>query len=191
MSEAHKFNEIFQRRWKDAFSLNKEKYLKAYSDEKVAPWTDLMLPKNSKSDPVKEPMLNKGFLHYVAEEYMQDIDTPLRQEWYTIDLLGLRKPDRNDDYTKGKLHFILEHENKADIETEIWKLVHWRAPLKVLICYAPEGHTSLSDEKINQINEIYKLPFGKDSAEYLILVGSRQNDDIVFEPLEFPNSKTD
>jgi len=29
----------------------------------------------------------------------------------------------------------IEHENGCDVETEMWKLAHWRSPLKVLVFY--------------------------------------------------------
>lgn len=38
-------------------------------------------------------------------------------------------------WNPSEVHVLIEHEMNNDVEKEMWKLIHWRAPLKVLITY--------------------------------------------------------
>jgi hypothetical protein len=65
--------------------------------------------------------------------------------WYTLDAVGTvevalphaKWRDMPDDrpYWSSIVRVAVEHENYDDVQTEMWKLVHWRVPLKVLIFY--------------------------------------------------------
>ena len=39
------------------------------------------------------------------------------------------------DYWASKTRLTIEHENGFDVETEMWKLAHWRSDLSVLVFY--------------------------------------------------------
>jgi len=57
-------------------------------------------------------------------------------QWYTLDLLLVAPPFTDKtEYWQTKSLIAIEHENGDDVETEMWKLAHWRAPLSVCVFY--------------------------------------------------------
>lgn len=90
-------------------------------------WTRYMLHKES-----------KGLMSEVCELLQhQDLKLEYREQWYTIDALFVSGENlyRERRLYPSLLEVVIEHENALDVETEMWKLLFWRSPLKVLIFY--------------------------------------------------------
>jgi hypothetical protein len=111
------------------------------------------------------------------------------REVYTVDFLirGGKDTFRENLCYPSGIYAIVEHELGFDLEEEMWKLLHWRCPLKVLITYdwsEDEKSRSLKkrcwlDEKLRaswwMLDEVEKFQ-GKDSASYLVLIGDRKSE---------------
>lgn len=107
-----------------------------------------------------------------------------KEQWYTVD--GLFISATAGDAIPGHVHCIVEHENGPNWHEEIWKLAHWRCPLKVLIGYDYNDERKSTEIRrqwlksaiLNaqaQISRIDELQ-GKDPATYLLIVGSKEED---------------
>jgi hypothetical protein len=66
------------------------------------------------------------------------------------------------------VHILIEHENGRNPEEEWYKLIHWYAPLKVLICY--DRRASLLDEFCAVKVEANQFHLRSDE-EYLVIIG--------------------
>jgi hypothetical protein len=97
--------------------------------------------------------------------------------WYTVDLMAVTPPLQTvTDYWDTSPVALIEHENGKDIETELWKLAHWRAPLKVLVFYRLADDPWL-DRKFEQAQRIVaaaQSPQAEVGVEYLLLAGCRE-----------------
>lgn len=63
-------------------------------------------------------------------------DVSLHAQWYTLDLCVVTPAYLGaGDYWNSRTVLAIEHENDSDVETEMWKLAHWRADLSVLVFY--------------------------------------------------------
>jgi hypothetical protein len=97
--------------------------------------------------------------------------------WYTVDLMAIAPPLQTvTDYWDTSPVALVEHENAKDIETELWKLAHWRAPLKVLVFYRLANDPWL-DRKFEQAQRIVaaaQSPLAEIGVEYLLLAGCRE-----------------
>lgn len=174
MSEAERFWKIFRREWSNQFEL-KSREIRAWYDDATR-WTDFMLSNTG----------DGGFLFRVGEQYLtekrsvisSEASFSLKREWYTVDLMGVMHTD-SDDYTKSEVHFVLEHENAQDVETEMWKLVLLRAPLKILIFYSfARRDPDWLQSKLNELRQIKTRSesiSGVDEADYLIIVGDYES----------------
>ncbi len=94
------------------------------------------------------------------------------------------------------LEVIIEHENDGDVRQEIWKLLSFRSPLKVLIFYDWDEHEkrtgrqSTDDSRRSWLHDQIEAFFrmGRafdirwpeaDDTEYLFLVGNRDMHEII------------
>ena len=94
------------------------------------------------------------------------------KEWYTLDLVVVAPKYPEKKYWKSKALLTVEHENKKDVETEIWKQAHWRSDLAVLVFYEPaKAKPSWLSDKLSTLSEIVGRidPDGLD--RYLLIVG--------------------
>lgn len=107
-------------------------------------------------------------------------------EWYSIDALYVGGKGL---YGKGlsypsEIHVLIEHEFDEDVETELWKLAHWRSPLKVIVIYdwadsekTTEKRKKFLDNKVAKLREMRGEidAFHQDSAdsEYILIVAHR------------------
>ena len=89
-------------------------------------WTSFML--GNKECP-------RGFLHAVGARLKLSVD----KNWFYLDCVFYREEPnlikREGAIYPARLDAIVEHENGESVEEEMWKLLMWRAPLKVLIFY--------------------------------------------------------
>ncbi len=129
-----------------------------------------------------------GVLSRVAKR-LRTIDSGMqyRREVYTIDglFVGGRDLFRSDLDYPSAIHVLIEHEMGENVEEEMWKLIFWRAPLKVLIIYdwaedekvnisrqswLPNKLRALSD-MLEAVNEFHGEGLG---TSYLFVIGIRR-----------------
>ena len=127
----------------------------------------------------------------------------LHGQWYTFDLCAVTPPYGDDKaYWSTRTALTIEHENGYDVETEMWKLAHWRSDLSVLVFYdfsedeRASGAVCLSDKatpnvkkadwldaKLQSLSNIVRY-VDRDRAErHLLIIGgqaSRQNGGQIF-----------
>lgn len=132
-------------------------------------WTRLMVGSDSKEGSVLERATKMW-----AEECLGPQRISLHS-WYTIDLMAVTPAFSGIDYWETAPVVLIEHENGRDIETEMWKLAHWIAPLKVLIFYR-FGDQAWLENKIEAARRIIEKTLPKDGVnapEYLLIAGIR------------------
>ncbi|GIK50948.1 MAG: hypothetical protein BroJett013_36450 [Alphaproteobacteria bacterium] len=113
-------------------------------------------------------------------------------QWYTLDLCVVAPAYAGDgDYWKSRTVLALEHENDSDVETEMWKLAHWRAELSVLVfcdfseaerrTAAPAGDRWLKgvtkpdwlEKKLERLSAIVKAVDGRSAERHLLVIGEK------------------
>jgi hypothetical protein len=129
-----------------------------------------------------------GVIPEIANKLKQKVPELLhRTQWYTLDAVLVAYPADVSSYRLGYppfIHCIIEHENGDNWHEEVWKLAHWRAPLKVLIVYdfnedlktSPRRVTWV-DERIAELRSFLQATDslqGKDGSEFLLIVGSKR-----------------
>ena len=171
---AGRFCDAFTEQWKRDVEDAGDILLCDYKHDKI--WTEYMLGRND------------SFLGRLA----QTLSFSMAREWYTLDAVYYN-PQPNLFPAGGmypaRLDVLIEHENGSKVEEEMWKLLLWRSPLKVLIFYDyredrkerdPKKKTWL-DEKLQTLCEMGqevhdRWPEASDT-EYLFLVGNRADAD--------------
>lgn len=174
MINSEQFLQVFRDEWNSLMSASQQTILDIYPHKKD--WTLFMLR-------------NGGFLMRVMERLnAQGADLEYRSEYYTIDALYVSGTDlfREHRTYPSELHVLIEHENGDNIEEEMWKLIFWRAPLKVIIFYdwneyeKPtsalkqswlKGKLKKLVEMRNTVNEFYPE---NQKTEYLLIFGNRE-----------------
>lgn len=158
-------------------------------------WTRLMLGDTTTSQSEDPGVLTAALASLVTA----DAGRP-RREWYTLDLVATQDEMLSSARDLGKGQYwsrsvvvAVEHENADDVETEMWKLVHWRCRLKVLVFYdfsdddnrrkhqyaadrsiAPVKGSEWLDAKRRLLSDLARAVderIGTDSAEFLLIVG--------------------
>lgn len=198
---ADSFIRVFKREWetvREEWS-GRHDETKTPSDllalyDRASAWTQFMLRRVG-------PGMPTPFLRRVVETWGGLPSLSLRDdEWDGFDLVATTPLDmatpwagERDVYWRSAMSVLIEHENGDDVHTEMRKLIHRRAALKVLIFYdfragareriyrgdptvepGPAGewldkkHRLLAD----MVSAAERSPLGPDGAEYLIVVGS-------------------
>lgn len=135
-------------------------------------WTRVMVHAES-----KDSVLEKTLVRW-ADQTLGSNKISLHH-WYTIDLMAVSPAfDHKMQYWDTRPVALVEHENRKDIETELWKLAYWRAPLKVLVFYR-FGEKWL-DEKLTTARRIVEKSCPEANAEYLLLVGCNNPDGVTW-----------
>tara|TARA_R110002072_G_scaffold3149_9_gene23540 strand:- start:2510 stop:3334 length:825 start_codon:yes stop_codon:yes gene_type:complete len=160
--------------WEDAIDSNKANILEKFSSNKL--WTEYMLGES-------------GFLEKISNKFnVNERPVKFAKEYYTVDALfvgGKNIYGKKDSLNyPSNVYALIEHENAEDVETEMWKLIHMRSPLKVLIFYdyredeknkinwAPEKVEVLL-KMLDEVNEFNAESIG---TEYLFLVGRKKDE---------------
>ena len=185
---AEDFYKAFADQWSEELSGRLDDILHAYEDNKR--WTEYMLAR-------KETPYGGSFLRRLVKRLSSRSAPSLAmgREWYTLDAVYYEAEEDSYIYRpKGGgpypncLHVIVEHENAEDVETEMWKLLMFRSPLKVLIFYDYRDDEKQNSEKKTRwlCEKLQKLcDMGRRSqqqcpeaanVEYLFLVGNRSED---------------
>ena len=172
---AEEFRKGFTAAWKERWSSDIEGLHTKYASTRE--WTELMLDK-------------RGLLADVCKR-LSTIERPLvyRQEWSKFDALFVqgKAVDSDEVMDEYPIHALIEHENADHLDTEMWKLIHWRCPLKVLIFYDWNVGEKTTDNRkrwlqcrMGGMRGMLKRAnaFCPESSatEYLFIVGSRDND---------------
>ena len=173
---AKDFLEAFTSEWTVQIEKDKAGVLEQYSRESTL--TSFMLSSD-------------GFLSK-AMQRLKHLEPSLKYigEFDKIDAVYVGGEDlfRSDLYYPSQLHVLIEHENGEWVEEEMWKLVHWRSPLKVLIFYDWNEDEKTTDkrrkwleEKLEKLQEmsqkVDKFFTENDETEYLYIIGNREESD--------------
>ncbi len=172
-TNAEDFREAFLAEWQDRLSAEKEKLLAAYPSDSA--WTKYMLDKEV------------GFLQGVRGRLPEGVNLSYAREWYTLDAVFYGGTDLAPALGRypSELHVLIEHENGKDVETEMWKLIFWRSPLKVIIFYDYHDDQKTTEKErrwledklavlwcmLDSANSFLKE---NDETEYLFLIGTRK-----------------
>jgi hypothetical protein len=116
-------------------------------------------------------------------------------QWYTLDFLLVAPPFADKtDYWQTKSLIAIEHENGDDVETEMWKLAHWRAPLSVCVFYdfnegklddkVYDGDRTLPGvlrknwltRKLELLSGIIQRVDAEGAERHLLIIGNRMRD---------------
>lgn len=165
-----RFLTAFADEWRASLATEREKLHAAFKENK--PWSDYTLN-------------YEGFFHRVCRRLSGEEELlTYSKEIYSIDAMFVGGKDlyRTGHCYPAELHVILEHENGPNVEEEMWKLLFWRCPLKVLVMYDwPESDVSganLSNwatEKFAKLAEMHRDAVAffpePDFVRYLFIVG--------------------
>ncbi|MDE0032885.1 MAG: hypothetical protein OXU75_07125 [Deltaproteobacteria bacterium] len=184
MVSAMDFCDAFTKQWKEDIdsSDGHDAILDAYKYE--TPWTEYMLAGE------------RPFLRRLLKKLPSSLDGRLMmgREWYTLDAVYyeegtcIYRPPKDGGPYPDCLHVIIEHENAGDVETEMWKLLMFRSPLKVLIFYDYRDDCKKTDEKkekwlAEKVSKLFEMGRAverrwseADNVEYLFLVGNRSEE---------------
>ena len=169
---AEKFRGAFEQEWTERIKDSAKRERMACAFRSDGSWTKFMLGCNESPN---------GFLHAVGER----LERCVSREWYTLDCVFYQdQPNliEQGPYPAG-LDVIVEHENGERVEEEMWKLLMWRSPLKVLIFYdyleeEKAKHPNLDawlEKKLENLRcmaiEMHERWPEYQSNEYLLVVG--------------------
>lgn len=139
-----------------------------------------------------EKMLGQGgfFNRIMARLIRDDRYFEYRREWYSVDALyvGGKSTYGSELAYPSEVHALIEHEFGEDLETEMWKLVHWRSPLKVIVSYdwadnekTTENRQNFAEKKIAKLramkSEVDAFLPESSETEYLFIIARRARHD--------------
>lgn len=167
----HSFLTEFATVWEEVTSTRAQEIIDKYSNNTA--WTDFMLG-------------DEGLLEKISNKYNEeDMPVKMKREYYTLDGLyvGGENLFRSDYMYPSDIYALIEHENGNNVEEEMWKLIHWRCPLKVLIFYDWAEDEKKSGKRENWLNDkletlmdmiekVDKFNTESNITEYLFLIGS-------------------
>ena len=152
---ARRFRQMFAKLWNEEVGQNREAIREAYSNDKS--WTAYMLATN-------QTPCEHTFLGRLSERLgSARLKLIMARGWYTLDAVYYQERSRMQTRSERNYVFpacmdvIIEHENEKDVETEMWKLLMFRSPLKVLIFYDHDE----ADEKLKELMTFYRELYTK------------------------------
>lgn len=172
---AEQFREAFGCVWTELVNEDRDKVFEAYAGNSA--WTRFILD-------------DGGLLNKVMNRVAGNLN-PLKyyKELYTIDAAMVGGEDLFRERLKypSRIYVAVEHENGFNVEEEMWKLIYWRIPLKVLVFYdwteqdkTCESRRRWVDQKLETLGDMLEKanrgPLGADAAEYLFLIGGKSAD---------------
>ena len=164
MVSVQDFLKAFSQQW-NADQKRKGKALRdAYQEDKTT--TAYMLGENGEDFP-------QTFFDRLAKRLGQQA----LRERQRLDVVYYTTKAHNIEHTPrirpARLNVIIEHETKEKVEEEMWKLLMWRAPLKVLVFY--DRQAPWLDAKLRQLDalrqEVNREWPEADDTSYLFLIG--------------------
>ena len=168
------FLEAFAAEWQARLQHQREALMSAYCNCRT--WTDYMLSYDGG--------LLKGVMQRL-HPLMDSLD--YSKEIYSIDAMfvGGENLFRNNLCYPSQLQVLIEHEHGEHVEEEMWKLIFWRASLKVLIFYdwnedqkGTMNRISWIDNKLGTLRTMLGTANSHapqpDQAEYLFVIGNQE-----------------
>ena len=214
---AQEFERAFRSQWKkDRCSRSHGEKIKDLIpdwDERYGGWTTFMLGEKVKEENKKAFSYYEGdteaFFYRVLQKlkrkdmkFFRELKKPITDEkLLSPELKEKYKEFSNKCYYKFdgvygndnplRLDVLIEHENDYDrIEEEMWKLLMFRSPLKVLVSYDYSEKKKTTPRRMNflkcKLKKLAKMAREVDEdskeaeeTEYLIVIGNLNVDDIV------------
>lgn len=167
---AGQFLDAFRDQWKDALDNDLEGIRQSYCNDRT--WTGFMMADEN------------ALFRRLSGRLSFDVG----MEFQTLDCVYYRKESNQiegHESFAACLEVIIEHENGERVEEELWKLLLFRSPLKVLVFYDwNESEKERSERKrtwlSDKLSGLLRMgaEFGarwpeSDDTEYLFLVGNR------------------
>ena len=183
------FFEAFEKCWEEEALGADKKTLKSEVSEcypQSTEWTRFMLGDKGSEKPGE---MEDAFLHKVKVKLAASRNSlEMARGWHKLDAMFYRGDTLfNSDGYPPILDVLIEHENDDDVEVEMWKLLMFRSPLKVIIFYdwgdnaKKEGNSEKRKKWLpDKLRELTRMairveqlwPENKDT-EYLFIVGNR------------------
>ena len=170
---ANEFLDAFSKEWDGMIRYRNADQLNPWEDGEA--WDDLMLS-------------DDGLLKRVMDRLLCfEPSLNYRREFSKIDVAYVGGKDlfRTGLGYPSELHALIEHEKGNYPDEEMWKLLYWRSPLKVIIFFDyPEdekntdGRKAWVNEKLSRFAWMYSAvnEFHNESeTDYVFLVGTRSN----------------
>lgn len=171
----HSFLTEFASVWEGITSTREQEIIDKYSNDTA--WTDFMLGE-------------EGLLEKISNKFNEkDRPVKMKREYYKLDGLyvGGENIFRSDYMYPSDIYALIEHENGEYVEEEMWKLIHWRCPLKILIFYDWSDYEKTTPKRkvwvknklealLEMLDQVDKFNTESSVTEYLFLIGSRKNE---------------
>ncbi len=171
---AREFAEAFESAWKRAYEGRRSEIEEAYNNRRL--WTELMCGSESPLSPDRVPLIKAAMesLQHFGKSILFD------RERHKVDAFGrVLIGAKHTNYTDCVNVVMVEVENDVErAEEEMWKLLHSRCPLKILVTY-DYNDRKIREHKVATFAQMYRgmEPFlGVDPAEYLLIIGGRVDD---------------
>jgi hypothetical protein len=169
----------FRAAWRHVYSEQNRREIDRKYSMGGAGWTRIMV-----GDGELPPYLGKSLVADTVRRMAEKmgIDLTPDPERHKFDMLiRIRRNGQSRDEHFGFLNVgVVEVENDVDTAIEeMWKLVHFRAPLKVLITYdyCDQSTRNRSLFEFDRLRKDAVDVFGEDGSSYLIIFGGRKDDD--------------
>ena len=171
--QPNEFLEAYKNEWISLIETDPKEVTEIYGNSKKK-WTSYMLAKD-------------GFLSKVMNRLSDDNRRlEYKREYYTLDALYVSGEDlfRENKIYPSQLHVLIEHEQGDNIEEEMWKLIFWRSPLKVIIFYDWNDYekstsarkdwlTSKLNKLVDMLSHANSFFPENENTSYLFIIGNR------------------
>lgn len=138
----------------------------------------------------------EGVLQSASQSYAEQLGEAcsVQTQWYTLDLSLVAPPCRGaTEYWQTRTVLSVEHENGDDVETEMWKLAHWRSPLSVCVFY--DFNEGKLDEKIyrgdHSVGDVQRRAWLTQKLQLLSHIAGGIDDDVARHLLIIGNRMLD
>jgi len=169
------FLDAFINEWNSVLGKSNDKNLLPYGNQ--SKWTEFILHEN-------------GFLNGVMQRLRYLVPSlEYKREYYTVDALyvGGENLFNENLWYPSEAHVLIEHEMGENIEEEMWKLIHWRSPLKVIMFYdwADSEKTTINrkawlSDKLKKLDlmlrEVNQFFAENENTEYLFIIGNQETE---------------
>ena len=170
------FLEAFKNEWNSRVEKNRHEVSDIYGDSNR--WTNFMLG-------------NEGFLASVMTRLDENkTELEYKREYYTLDALyvGGENLYRQNRTYPSELNVLIEHEQGDNVEEEMWKLIFWRSPLKVIIFYDWNEYEKTTNARrewldrkliklVDMLNKANAYFSENQETNYLFIIGNRVEKD--------------
>ncbi|HED38889.1 MAG TPA: hypothetical protein ENJ13_00495 [Chromatiales bacterium] len=134
---------------------------------------------------------NEGFLASIMTRLTENkTELEYKREYYTLDALyvGGENLYRQNRTYPSELNVLIEHEQGDNVEEEMWKLIFWRSPLKVIIFYDWNEYEKTTNARrewldrkliklVDMLNKANAYFPENQETNYLFIIGNRVEKD--------------